>query len=158
MNILFVDTMRVCAEGLLYLLEHYGPENACVVDFPTQSAVYNGLALVFREHGSLANLSVVVHYCHTDVRSTDSTFYNNIKYHADKEQYVDLTTLAPDYICPLGSKVFDSESSLLEQKDHLERMLISQNVIDRFTAFTAPEEFCQTLRARRGADYWGNRR
>ena len=71
---------------------------------------------------------------------------------------LDLTTLAPDYIGPLGGKIFDTQPSLLKQNDDLERTLISQNVIDCFTAFTVPGEFCQMLKARRGADYWGNKR
>ena len=158
MNILFVSGIEFQAAGLLYLLEQYGPENACVVDFPTQSPLYNGVALVFREHGSIADLSAIVYCCHTDIQSNDSIFYNDIKYHADKEQYVDLTTLAPDYICPLGSKVLDFQSSLLARREYLERMLINQDVIDRFTVLKAPDEFFQTLKARQGADYWANRR
>ncbi|MEM7066783.1 MAG: hypothetical protein AAF572_26905 [Cyanobacteria bacterium P01_B01_bin.77] len=150
MNILFVDAFRFRADGLLYQLEKYGYENACVVDFPTQDKLYNGLAFVFRESGSIGDISVIVHHCHTDIRSTDGAFYNDVKNYADADQYVDLTILAPDYICPLGSKVFDTRGSLLEQKDYLERMLISQGAIDRFTAFKAPKEFFQTLKIRRG--------
>ncbi|MFG6097373.1 hypothetical protein SPB21_19060 [Leptothoe sp. ISB3NOV94-8A] len=156
MNILFVDAIQYRAEGLLYKLEQYGPENACVVDFPTQSENYNGLAFIFRESVSLAQLSALVYHCYKDGRSTGGYFYNNLRYFVHAEQLIDLTPSPSDQMCCLGSKVFDIESSLLERKDYLEQILVSQGVIERFTSFTAPKEFLQELMARQGADYWGN--
>ena len=158
MNILFVGAIQYRAEGLLYKLEQYGPDNACVVDFPTQSENYNGLAFIFREPGSLAQLSVIVHHCYKDFRSTGGYFYNNLRYFVDAEQLIDLTFSPSDQMCWLGSKVFDNELALIERKDYLERIFISQEIIERFTLFTAPEEFLQGLVARQGDDYWGNRR
>ncbi|MEM7064625.1 MAG: hypothetical protein AAF572_15865 [Cyanobacteria bacterium P01_B01_bin.77] len=154
MNILFVDGIEYQAAGLLHQLTKYGRENACVVDFPTQDSLINGLGFIFKEPDSIANLSVIVHRCHNDFCNTEGYFYNDVKYYADVEQYVDLHS---DHICPLGTKVFDAQRSLLERKDCLEQMLISEGAIDRFTSFTAPDEFWQELKARRGADYWGNR-
>lgn len=158
MNILFVDAIQYRAEGLLYKLEQYGPDDACVVDFPTQSENYNGLAFVFREPGSLAQLSVIVHHCYKDCRSTGGYFYNNLRYFVNAEQLIDLTPSPSDQMCLLGSKVFDTESSLLERKDYLEQIFVSRGVIERFASFTAPKEFLQELVARQGDDYWGNRR
>ena len=158
MNILLVDTPQYQAAGLLYQLKKYGPENACVVDFPTQDSLYQGLAFVFKEPDSIANISILVYRCYKDFRNTEGYFYNDVRYYADVEQYIDLTTLHPEDMSLLGSKILSTKSSLLERREYLERMLISEGAIDRFISFTAPDEFWQELKARRGDDYWGNRR
>ncbi len=146
MRILFLKRHLNRQIGLLYKVKMYGRDNALVADIQLTNRNAYPVLFIFREPGSICDLSVVV------AMESQEQILSGCGFTAAARKYAQSTgqlcivsdRYAP-IVKPLANIAFNPHQRLTYRANCLAEMLQQSGVLDYFVNYTYPDEFKDEL-------------